>query len=144
MPDADLRLRAFSLTVHAREFPHSEDFWDGNWLAIEARYECPGTLVTLSGPCLRTDEIERFAIAARKLDAALVGEARLDCLEPYLALSVACDTTGHLRIELELRPDLLHERHIFNFELDQTYLKPLIADLDAILVAYPVRSPPKS
>jgi hypothetical protein len=45
---------------------------------------------------------------------------------------------GHLEGEVEITPDHLSQFHRFTLDLDQSYLRALIASCDAILERFPI------
>ena len=47
--DPNLKLEGLSIWALARQFPNSEDYWDGNWITIHARVEAPGARVDAQG-----------------------------------------------------------------------------------------------
>src|SRR5258708_1469087 len=84
LSEPDLRVAGLRLWTRAREFPDSTDRWDGNWLQTTALCAYPGAEVMVEGPFLRTEELQNFADQCARLHATLLGEARLDCMEPEL------------------------------------------------------------
>jgi hypothetical protein len=141
--DADLKCLGFSLWVLGRQFPESDDYWDGNWLTVRVRVEAPGALVEHTGSFLRTDELREFFRQVGVLDTALTGDAVLSCMEPTLGIALKF-TQGHGDMTVAITPDHMTQSHRFEFSLDQTYLKPLLADCQAILSKWPVVSIPGS
>jgi hypothetical protein len=105
--DPDLKLEGLSIWALAREFPNSEDFWDGNWITVHAHVEAPGARVAVRGPWLRSDEVERFLDRLEALNQELKGVAELACIEPTLNVKVTCGSLGHIQIAVEITPDHL-------------------------------------
>ena len=140
--EPDLQLAGLSLWIFGRERPDDEDYWDGNWLRIRAVTEAAGARIEASGPWLRTDELQAFADELDVLCAALEGRAELRTMEPVLKVSVIGDRRGRIELVVELTPDHLTQTHRFEFELDQTYLKPAISACRGILNQFPVRGAP--
>lgn len=73
------------------------------------------------------------------MQASLKGAAALNCMEPHLNVLMEMDRTGHIRTQVTIVGDDYVERHEFQFELDQSYLPPLISELEKILAAYPIK-----
>jgi hypothetical protein len=140
--EPDLQIGGFRLWVHGREFPDVEDYWDGNWLSVTARVEANGARVQADGPFLRNTEVAGFLDSIRTLYATLDSSAELRSLEPELAIVLKGDGSGGIAVKIDLTPDHLNQQHTFEFGMDQTYLQPLIASLEAILEKWPIRSSP--
>jgi hypothetical protein len=141
-PAPDLAIGGFSLRILGREFPDNWDYWDGNWLAAQARMEAPGVLVEVAGPIVHLSELVRFAEALARLDSTLVGEAALTCMEPGIGLSLTATHLGHVEVRISITPDHLTQRHEFELVLDQTWLAPLLESLEELLARFPVRGFP--
>ena len=138
----DLRLSGLSIWIDGREFAHSADYWDGNWLRVRVRMQASGASVGCEGSILRTSDVERFRDELASASANLSGEATLSSLEPDLKVSLKMLHLGHIAGEVEITPDYLNQFHRFDIELDQTYLPELIASCEAILEKYPVVGTP--
>lgn len=140
--DPDLKIGELSSWVHDRQYPDIDDYWDGNWLSVTARVETNGARVEAQGPFIRNDEIVSFGKGLSKLNATLHGVAQLNCMEPELHISLKATSLGRIVVAISLTPDHLNQSHTFEFDLDQTYLPPLIASCEAIVTKYPVRGTP--
>ena len=129
--------------IHGREFPGATDSWDSNWLSITAKYQRDRSSVTVTGPELDTVSFVRFRDQLHRMAETLKGEACLESAEPAFRLSMKfSDTVGHIAARLELTPDHLSEGHWYSLdEIDQSYIPPLIAQLDAIVENHPVNHP---
>lgn len=138
----DLKLGGLRLWVHGRQFPDADDYWDGNWLRVTARCDSDEASVVARGPILHLSELDRWWRKAEQLRQTLAGEARLDCREPNLSIVLKAASLGHLTMEVSITPDHLTQEHWFQFEIDQTYLPPLIVQIRSILETYPPRGEP--
>ena len=135
-----LKIDGFVLWVHGRQFPDSEDFYDGNWLNVTAHCGAHGASVWVQGAILMLTDLERWANQCETLYKSLEGEAELRSYEPELRVKInSTDTLGHLTMHVEMTPDHMNQKHAFDFELDQTYLPQLIRDCREIVVTYPIR-----
>ena len=128
------------LWVLRRQFPDSQDSWDGNWLNVVAVYSGIGSRVEVSGPFLDTVSFVAFRSRLEAMASSLTGSAELSSVEPELRLMLSyADTLGHVEGWLELTSDHLREEHRFKIELDQTHLPELIRQLRAIETEFPTR-----
>jgi len=135
-----LRLAGFQLWVHNREFPDAEDCWDSNWLNVTAHCGAVGGSVWASGALVDTVSILRFHEGLVALHQKLRSEAVLESHEPNLQVRVnATDRVGHLKMRVEITPEHLTQQHRFEFELDQSYLPPVITQCVKLLERFPVR-----
>ena len=135
-----VRLQAFQLWVHGREFPEAQDRWDGNWLNVTAHCGQGGASVWATGAILDSIDLVRFRDALERLHQTLSGEAVLESHEPNVRVRVTpTDGAGHLRVRAELTPDHLAQGHWFEFEIDQSDVPATVAQLESVLVAFPVR-----
>jgi len=142
--EADLNVAGFQLWVHGRQFPESEDYYDGNWLRVTAYCGASGANVWAQGAILMVTDIAGFG---DKCAAMLSGDSKsaaLDPLEPELKVSLeAADRLGHIRAQVEITPDHLAQAHRFEFEVDQSYLPGIIQQCSAIAQEYPIRGQQK-
>jgi len=135
-----LKVGGFALWVHGRQFPDSQDFYDGNWLNLTAHCGASGASVWVEGAILMIPDLERWADQCVALYESLRGEAELRSYEPELRVTISsANTLGHLTMRVEITPEHMRQRHVFNFELDQTYLPQLIRNCREIVAAYPIR-----
>ena len=135
-----LRLGFLQIWVHSRQFPNAQDRWDGNWLNVAVHCGNNGASVWANGAILDTLALSRFRDGIDRIHRTLGGEAVLESDEPNVRVHVqSSDNTGHLRIRVEITADNLLQGHWFEFEADQSYLPPLINQLDTILKTFPIR-----
>jgi hypothetical protein len=129
--------------VHGRQFPDSNDYWDGNWINITAYCGAKGVDAWASGPIIHLPEIKRWADACEEMNETLSGEAILDCMEPELSVELRMKEAGHISMLVSITPDHLTQEHTFQFEIDQTYLTELVSDCRRVLADYPIRNEPE-
>ena len=134
-----IRLCGFQIWVHGRQFPDRHDFWDGNWLRVTAHCGASGASVFSTGAILHLGELHDWRDRLKILKHKNIGEANLACIEPYLSVTLKAGTLGHIVVEVSLTPEHLTQRHWFQFALDQTYLAPLLGQLDSLLDEYALR-----
>jgi hypothetical protein len=137
--EADLKLGGFSLWVFGREFPNATDYWDGNWLNVRAQVEAPGASVRAEGPLVHASELERFTKQLETLYATVNGKAELRCMEPNLEIAIQGGASGHVEANIMITPDHMTQSHKFKFDLDQSYLGPVLDGCKSVLSRWPVR-----
>ena len=136
---ADLCIETFELWILGRQFPSSEDYWDGNWLDVLARCSGESSMVETGGSILHLSELQKFLNESKQMYNTLSGKAHLDCMEPNINLKIGMKNRGQCELFVSITPDHLYEKHSFIFDLDQTYLPPLISSLEFIINSYPLR-----
>ena len=73
------------------------------------------------------------------MQETLSGEANLACIEPNLSVKLTANKMGHILMTVSITPDHRTQRHSFEFDIDQTFLGPLLRQCRAVLDEYPVR-----
>lgn len=64
----------------------------------------------------------------------------MDPLDPELRLEMkALKSLGYLELSVEITPDNISQEHRFRFEIDQSYLPPLVAEIMKLLEKFPYR-----
>ncbi len=140
--EPNIRFGELQVWIHGRQFPESDDYWDGNWLRVTAHCGAQGADVWTVGPIIHLGDLVRWLRALEELNRTLTGRADLINLEPELSVKISVDVIGQLLIEIEITPDHMNQKHWFRSEVDQTYLPPLIASCQRILKDFPVRAKP--
>jgi len=134
-----LHLAGLKLWVHGYQFRDVDDYWDGNWLNATAVCSENGATVLVRGAFIRTNEIQDWQYGVDKLLASLEGEAKLECMEPEIAVTLRAKSLGAVEMEVQITPDQLTQEHRFTFAIDQSYLEPLSSQCVRLLNAFPVR-----
>jgi hypothetical protein len=137
--EPDLRLEGLRIWVHDRQFPDRQDYWDGNWLNATVQCSATDASVSVTGAIIHLPELEGWAAGTEALLRTLEGVARLACIEPFVSVTLTAGSRGHVKMEVSVTPDHLNQRHWFQFEIDQSYLPPLVRQCRAVLAAYPIR-----
>ncbi len=137
--DPDFCIGGFELWIYGRQFPDSDDYWDGNWLDVIARCTAASSVVEAAGCILHLAELHGLMAECKQIYDTLAGEAKLECLEPNIGLKIKMKNGGHCELTVSITPDHLYQEHSFIFDLDQSYLPPLIKSLELILHSYPVK-----
>ena len=138
-----------AIRVLRRMHPQANDYWDGNWVDAEVVVDIRPWRATYRA-YLRTDEFAQFRDQLRELYDGARKEASFAPMEPWLGLTLELDSLGHITLRGKAGPEgsgkIFGQVHL-DFELkgvmDQTYLPPLIAQLDELEREFPVRGSPK-
>lgn len=129
--------------VLGREHGGASDFWDGNWLRASVSVRA-GAFAGQYTASLRANEFEWFRNELRALDPSNPSVAHLRSMEGWIYIEVAVNHLGHLALKGHAL-DQPGRGNCLEFELppqDQTFLKPLITQLDRVLSEYPVVGSP--
>jgi hypothetical protein len=136
--EPDIKLAGLRLWIHGYQF-EAEDYWDGNWLNVTAHCSAEGASVFTSGPIVHLSELHTWSFQCEQMYSALSGEAKLECMEPELAVSLKAENLGHITMEVSITPNNLKQRHWFQYDIDQSYLTQLIAQCREIFRCYPMK-----
>jgi hypothetical protein len=135
-----LKVVGLQLWIHGRQFPDSQDYWDGNWLNATAHCGANGASVWASGAIIMVSDVVRLLVECEALYQSRDGEALLQPLEPNLLVTLrSSDRCGHILMRVEITPDHMTQEHRMDFEIDQSHLPSLMAQCRAIIEEYPIR-----
>jgi len=135
-----LKVDGFQLWIHGREFPASQDYYDGNWLRVTAHCGHAGASVWATGSILQVMDIARWASQCEELANGSAQLASLEPLEPELRVDLKrMDSLGHLQMMVQITPNHLRQEHVFRFEIDVSYLQGIVTQCRAIERSYPIR-----
>lgn len=130
------------LEVLSRSHPNSVDFWDGNWIDANIHVDIPGYTVRFVAN-LRTEELQAFVDELKIMDNKLKGKAILYNMEEYIQLEGEINHFGQLKWKGETCFPVGDGAVLnFRFTSDQSYLKGIIKELQAILTVFPVIGKP--
>ncbi len=131
-----------AIAPRCRERPEALDYWDGNWIS---------TTITIAAGAfrgefeaqLRAEEFVRFRDEVRPLYANLIGRAKFETMEEWLAIAIDGDGKGHFHASC-VAVDLpgTGNRLTFAIDFDQTDLPEILRGLAAIISAFPVIGAP--
>jgi hypothetical protein len=125
--------------VHGRQFPESEDYWDGNWLRVTAHCGAAEAEVWVSGAIIHLGEVAEWLSGLSVCTTNLAGSAGLKCMAPELHVEMQMKDAGKLVMTVNITPDNLAQRHQFNFDLDQSYLPNVVGGCREVLGKYPLK-----
>lgn len=121
-----------------RTHPGLFDFSDGNWIYCEIEIRAGGFRGSFRAD-LRSEEFLEFMQELSALGQTLQGAASFTTVEGQLALSLAADESGVVRMTGEARDAPgAGNRLQFTFDLDHTYLPDITSSVDHLLAAFPV------
>ena len=70
--EPDLKIAGLSIWAISREFPQSDDYWDGNWLVSPITVRVKDFAAKVAAG-LRAEEIRRFRLELEQLEQAVDG-----------------------------------------------------------------------
>ena len=138
----DIKLSGFQLWIHNRQYPESDDYWDGNWLRATAHCGSDGASVTVTGAIIRSPEVLELKKAFEQLSSSLQGAKQIECLEPYLKFDLQMESLGNTVFSVFITPDHLTQQHSFIFSIDQSYFSSMIESCTKILKRFPIIGDP--
>jgi len=140
MGEPALQAAGFQLWIHGRQYPDSEDEYDGNWLRVTAHCGASGASVWAQGSILAVTDIHGFGEQCAAMRRGEANSATLDPIEPELKITLeTADRLGHIDAQIEITPDHPAQLHSMGFEVDQSHLPRIVAQCSAIVREFPVR-----
>ncbi len=136
-----LKILGFQMWVHGREFPDSQDYWDGNWLNVTVHCGRLNSDVWFTGSIVHLSELNRLKEDIEKLCITFKGVIILDTMEPYLRIEFETTSKENIAMKVTFTPDHMYEDHHYLFELDENQLRSCGEQLRNILVDYPIGNP---
>lgn len=137
--EAEITVGTLRIWIHKRQFPESEDFWDGNWVEATAHCSAEGAEVWVNGPIVHLSELKAWADDCEQMYETLSGQANLQCMEPYLDVQMNAEKAGQITMRVSITADNLHQKHQFEFAIDQTYLPAIVSGCCGVLQEFPIR-----
>ena len=145
MRAVSIDIGSLSISVYGYQYPNMQDYWDGNWLVIDAVDTQSDQQVGLySQPCLRVPELADFVQALKILARQPKGHVRLETLEPYLACEVARSGTSNpvsVNVRLKVKdPKKVkgpRKLHWFSCVCDVSEIGGWVKQIDVVLQAFP-------
>ena len=127
-----------AITILHRSRPGSSDYWDANWLRATVEVAAGGFHGEVHGD-LRALELASFHRELLPLAESLSGVARFFTMEEWLSIDISADGRGHIELSCTVRDALGGGNSLAaRLELDQTYLVPMIAQLERAMLEFPV------
>lgn len=127
-----------AIEVLAREDHGTDDFWDANWLTSRVEVSA-GAFKGLVQLNLRANEFVDFLQHVQELNSTLEGTAELRTLEGGLTVRLWIHERGDMWVDGDIYDGSDDRNRLrFHFNLDQSFLPPLISQLQTLLGRYPV------
>ena len=128
-----LILGGFTLQAFNRQFPEATDYWDGNWLLVEATCGAGLNVVGTSGSFIHGSDLRQWIRQLAEWD----GHSRLELktLEEELALSIS-PSDGELSVEVQLGRLERTTRNAYSVPTKQ--LDVFCAGLHDLLECFPI------
>ena len=131
-----------SFAFNGRTHPDCADYWDGNWVRTLLEVKVGGFRARINEN-LRVEEIISFLDEVKLLYQANNGVASFQTMEGWIDLRMEADGKGHIKCNAVVVDDPgIGNRLSFALHLDQTFLPPIIASLDAFATEYPLIGKP--
>ncbi len=131
-----------SITVRGRAYRQRQDYWDGNWLLVDATVEIEKFSARVAG-MLRAEEL---ALLSHNLDAfsqSLTDIVTYETMEGWLSFQIAADTLGKIKLSGMVSDNVRNDTSLkFAFESDQSFLAAPLKQLRQTVDAYPVIGKP--
>jgi hypothetical protein len=137
--EPDIKFSGLEIWIHGNQFPGEADYWDGNWMDITARCTAKNACVWVSGNILHLPDLKHLMSTSEKLYKTLEGEAELPCIEPNLSLKLKAGSLGQISMIVDITPDHMNQKHILEFEIDQSYLPELISSCKKVLDRFKIK-----
>ena len=135
----DLTLAGLQVWIHNREFPNSIGSFDGDWLVVTVHCGGKGADVWAQGSIIHLSEIASFLKQVELMSNTFKGQAEFCYIEPNFSARMDIGKRGDISLIVEITPDHLAQQHKFIYDIDQSYLSPLVRDLKTILEKYPIK-----
>ncbi|MDX6628008.1 MAG: hypothetical protein QOH00_254 [Gaiellales bacterium] len=141
---AELSLRAegcrLVLRIDRYAYPTVTSGSDANWLAGEVELIAgqTGAYRATHRVALRTDELAEFRDSLRLLDRSSTGDAHFEHLEEQVGITVRV-SAGKRTLSVVVREHVGPELRFQDAEIGESAIRDALAELEAVVAAYPVR-----
>jgi len=126
------------LEILRRQYPESNDFWDGNWLVAHVEIRGGGVRGRFETE-IRTEEIAEFLAALARLERTPDATAGLKPIEPTISIEIARDKGEGYVARCEAgRASASPRPPSFSIRFGSEELPRLVRELDEIMREYPV------
>ena len=131
-----------TIAVVGRSHPEASDYWDGNWVLASVEVQA-GRFRGSVGGHLRAEEMADFHRQLAQLQESLRGTAEFTTMEDWLSIRATGDGRGHIEFRCMVRdqPGIGNTLE-FVLATDQTFTRSTVAELAAVVQAFPVVGSP--
>jgi hypothetical protein len=128
------------LRVDRYAYPGASSGSDANWLAgqVELTAGETGSYRAKHRVALRTDELTRFRDDLRRLERDATGEAHFEHIEEQVGITVRL-SAGTGTLSVVVREHVGPELRFPEAGIDEAAIRLALAELEAIVAAFPVR-----
>ena len=130
--------RSCTLTLRRGSLSNRLDYWDDNWIFCSVMVSTRSFQGRVNG-LIRAEEIGEFHDQVANLYQRLTGTATFETMEGWLRVCLTGDGRGHLEFRGQVCDDLADGNVLkFCLPFDQTDLPPVLANLQAARIAFPL------
>ncbi|WP_211655442.1 WapI family immunity protein [Planococcus alpniumensis] len=130
------------IEVLKRSYPKSVDFWDANWLDTMIIIKIPGYSAHFDAQ-LRADEFRDFHKQLKEMNKRLKRKVELTSMEGVIDVQGRINLLGRIVWKVETQyPVGTGAVLTFEFDSDQSFVPPLLKELEGVLTNYPVIGTP--
>lgn len=130
----------YVVRVEPQERTHlgAANYWDKNWITTSVTVRCSAFSGKYEADFMASD-FETFKRELELLYDNLKGGAMFSGLEGQLELRCIGDGLGHIEIKVFAQENPGYGGNLtYTMSIDQTFIKPLVQQLDKITKAFPV------
>ena len=136
------KTQLLTVRVLGRSHPGANDYWDGNWVNVVIDIVVGGFRGSL-GACLFSEDFVHLHQGLSKLHSSLSGRYEFEAMEEQLTLQIFGDGKGHFEINGVVIDQAANGNQLhFSFDVEQTCLPNVLAELDEIIRQFPVKGFP--
>lgn len=130
------------ISVSGRAYHHSKDYWDGNWLLVNANLQARHFTATVPG-LVRAEELGEFSEKLGKFQQEQAEPVDFSTMERWLTLFLESDRLGHVRVTGSISDNFgLPNRLEFVLTSALTALPATVQQVAQVVKAYPVIDKP--
>jgi len=134
--DPDIKLEGLKIWIQGRVDN------DVNELQANVAFHSESSSAKVSGYLFNLVSLNKWHSEIKKLRDVLEGEVKLSSSVSGLSVALKAKTKGHIEVEVSIAPNQGNERHQYHFDIDQTYLEPLITQVANVLEKHHLFVPP--
>ena len=128
-----------TIEVARRSYPGG-DYWSRNYVVTQITANLPGFRVDFTEE-MHLEELEHLGSGLKRLYANLSGAAEFQSSEGFLRIRAEVDRRGHVAWAIEIVHPVGSGNETclcFCLDADQSYLPPLLAQIEAVQEQFPL------